>query len=436
MQPGAVLYTQGFGSRPESVEVPFVTNRAPTTLDTMAGAFPIGKFWVNTTTGNVYCLGGYSTALGVLSANWAFLGSTAGDLDTLTGDSGGAIGPTAGNINVLGTANQITTTGAGSTITWSLPTTLIAPGSLEVTSGFTVDAGTSSLTGTVNINTTGAGVTSIGSTSSGATNLKSGGTLTIDTAAAQNITVGPTQTSGTMNIGGTGANTGAVTLFGGTGAQTISLGASTGGKTAHLFDGAGANTVTLGSVNTTSATTVQSGSGALNITSTNGAMTLASGTGEIDISADATATTVKLATGAGAKALTVGSTTTTSSTAIQSGTGGISLASGATAGNVAITPSLNSAAGASITVNGRVGQATLTGLTTVAGTTETITITNSSISGTTQAILVSVDNLGTNDAQMTIQRVKQAASTLTVILKNNGAADLNGDLHVTFWILN
>ena len=37
---------------------------------------------------------------------------------------------------------------------------------------------------------------------------------------------------------------------------------------------------------------------------------------------------------------------------------------------------------------------------------------------------------------MTITRVKQSASTIAVSLKNNGAAALNGDVHLTFWVLN
>lgn len=42
---------------------------------------------------------------------------------TITGDTGGALSPTAGNINILGTTGQITTTGSGSTLTLALPTT-------------------------------------------------------------------------------------------------------------------------------------------------------------------------------------------------------------------------------------------------------------------------------------------------------------------------
>lgn len=50
-------------------------------------------------------------------------GSGAEVVETLTGDSGGAVVPTAGNINVLGTTDQITTTGSGSTLTLAFPST-------------------------------------------------------------------------------------------------------------------------------------------------------------------------------------------------------------------------------------------------------------------------------------------------------------------------
>lgn len=207
--------------------------------------------------------------------------------------------------------------------------------------------------------------------------------------------------------------------------------------------GAGAGVLTLGSVtfinNSATAGTLTLAYGTVGtgtIKTSNSAITVASGTGEIDISADAAATTVKLGTGAGAKTVTVGSTNSTSATTVNSGTGGITLETGATAGNIAMTPATNSAAGTSLTLNGRLGQATFTGQTTASGSSQAFTITNSSVTGTTQAILVSADNLGSNDAQMTITRVLQAANTLTVTLKNNGAAALNGDVHITFHILN
>lgn len=202
------------------------------------------------------------------------------------------------------------------------------------------------------------------------------GNFSLDGIGASTYTFGPSTTSGTINFGGTGNSTGTITIAGGTGAQTINIANSTGGKTVAIATGAGANSVTLGSTNTTSATTLQSGSG------------------------------------------------------------GVTIATGSTAGNIVMTPATNSVAGTSITLNGRLGQATFTGQTTASGSSQAFTITNSSVSGTTQAILVSADNLGSNDAQMTITRVLQAANTLTVTLKNNGAAALNGDVHITFHILN
>lgn len=70
-------------------------------------------------------------------------GGGGGVVSTLTGDSGGAVPQTANNINLFGTANQITTTGtpASSQIVWSLPNAVIAPGSLTTTTFLTADLG-------------------------------------------------------------------------------------------------------------------------------------------------------------------------------------------------------------------------------------------------------------------------------------------------------
>lgn len=60
---------------------------------------------------------------------------------TLTGGSGGALSPTAGNFNLLGTASQITSIGSGSTITFSIPSAFIAPGSVTATTTLTATLG-------------------------------------------------------------------------------------------------------------------------------------------------------------------------------------------------------------------------------------------------------------------------------------------------------
>ena len=51
-------------------------------------------------------------------------------------------------------------------------------------------------------------------------------------------------------------------------------------------------------------------------------------------------------------------------------------------------------------------------------------------------MLVTASNLGANDAQMTVTRVVPALGSLTVTVKNNGAAALNGDVNLNFWVVN
>ncbi len=119
-----------------------LATRPPTSSDK---AYVKGTLWLDTSASTAWMWPG--------SGNWISLGSgTTGSIVTLTGGSGGALSPTAGNMNLLGTANQITSTGSGSTITFSLPSAITAPGSLTTTttlaSGTTLAAGTSMSSGT------------------------------------------------------------------------------------------------------------------------------------------------------------------------------------------------------------------------------------------------------------------------------------------------
>lgn len=116
----------------------------------------------------------------------------------------------------------------------------------------TVNVGTgAAMANAINIGGTGANVVAIGNTQTGGS-----------------IAIGDALTSGTIAIGGSGANTGTITLAGGTGAQTLNIANSTGGKTVNIATGAGANAVTVGSTNTTSALTLQAGSGKITMTGT------------------------------------------------------------------------------------------------------------------------------------------------------------------------
>lgn len=82
-----------------------------------------------------------------------------------------------------------------------------------------------------------------------------GGNLTLGhTTTTGNIVLGDIQTSGTLTIGSTAAGTGLVRIVDGTGNQTV-----------QIATGAAVKTVSLGSTNTTSATTINSGSGNLTL---------------------------------------------------------------------------------------------------------------------------------------------------------------------------
>lgn len=227
----ANLYGVAVGTASTGNLLPFVSTVSPGTTNVTGpnGPFKIGQEWVNTTTGAVYILTNLVSTLGQITATWTLMGTAAGTLSTLTGDSGGAISPSAGNINLLGTANQITTTGAGSTITWSIPATFIAPGSIAstttVTSGTAVVATTSVTAGTTVTATLGAITatngnlvlgtagnkivsTSVGTTTAAGANsfgsvVLTNGTATVATTA---VTASSLIILSRMTVGTTGAN--------------------------------------------------------------------------------------------------------------------------------------------------------------------------------------------------------------------------------------
>jgi hypothetical protein len=142
-QPGAVINTQGFGNRPENVEVPHLDVRAPGLTDIR---FPIGKTWVDTIHGNYYVLCNFNTSAGVTTANWAFLGATSGDLDSLTTDDTTVVTPTAGTIIFTGNATQGTSTsgsnGPGTVVVTVADATSSQKGVLETSTNAEAVTGT------------------------------------------------------------------------------------------------------------------------------------------------------------------------------------------------------------------------------------------------------------------------------------------------------
>ena len=154
-----------------------------------------------------------------------------------------------------------------------------------------------------------------------------------------------------------------------------------------------------------------------------------------DIDITATGSSVNItATEATADAIVLNSSNAAGGIDLLTGGGEITISS---SGNVTMAPGTDTQASptATATINARVFKATFTGFTTASSGTQAFTITNSTL-GAGDAVILTVANRGSNDAQMTLRRVNtQTAGTIVVNTFNSGAAALNGDVVITGWIL-
>ncbi len=233
--------------------------RPPTSADK---AYVKGTLWLDTAASTAWMWPG--------SGSWIALGSgTAGAIVTLTGNSGGAISPVAGNLDILGgagvtvvgtagtltisltgggtaidsfvpdagtnpvvpsatgsvtmagTASQITTTGGLNTLTFSIPAAFIAPGSIVSTTS--IVAGTSlASTTTMVVGTT---LTATGGLTTLAA-LTQAGTASINASGAAVTTIG-TGGTGAVNIGNATGNTAVTGSLTASTSLTATLGAIT-----------------------------------------------------------------------------------------------------------------------------------------------------------------------------------------------------------------
>jgi len=110
----------------QMADLPIVANRAPLTSDVGYG---IGTIWIDSSASNAYIL----TLVAAGSATWNLIAVNLGDLETLTGDTGGAIGPDGShNIDIVGSGgisvdgnpatNTLTISSSGKGMTWTTVT--------------------------------------------------------------------------------------------------------------------------------------------------------------------------------------------------------------------------------------------------------------------------------------------------------------------------
>lgn len=210
----------GGGQVPNPCNVLFSTSAPVANAATKPGIMD-----VDTTNGNVYV----STGVGI----WAELGGLSGPIDSLAADSGSAV-PSAGVVTIAGTANQISTTGSGSTITLALtgpytPATYTAHGVLIGEGSSSIQATAAGVTGQLFAGATGAnpGWTAspsvTGSLTAGTTITATSGAIT---ATNGNLVMG---TAGNKVIVPTGSNASAGTsgmMSGTPGAVTVATTAS------------------------------------------------------------------------------------------------------------------------------------------------------------------------------------------------------------------
>lgn len=183
-QPGANLYTQGFGSRPEKVEVPHYDVRAPSSSDIL---YPVGKEWIYVGQA-IYKLLGFTSSAGITSATWIRIADSDGPVESISG-----------------TANQITATNNAGDVTLSLPSAITAPGSLTTTTTLTATAGPITATnGNLVLGTAGNKLSiATGANAAVGTATLTNGTVTVATTA---VTASSIILLTRQSVGTTGAN--------------------------------------------------------------------------------------------------------------------------------------------------------------------------------------------------------------------------------------
>lgn len=305
--------SQGYGfNNPiqDLSSLPVVAQRAPAVTDLN---YPIGQVWINTATSQAWIC----TNVAAGAATWALSSPGASDVDTLTGDGGGAISPLAGNITLAGGTN-LTTAGAGNTITFNLDNAIAL--ATSVTSPIYTSAAAVNINAPAGQNVVikmgdAAGANKVSFVSSAAAEvfaLNSVGTLSM---GALTVVGAFTQTGGAVNLSTDNA------------ANAVAIGTGTTARVIGIGNSAAAHVVTVGSVNGVASLTLQSGSGDWAATSTDamtldaaGVLEINSSAGVIGIGSDAIAQNINIGT-AGARIVTIGNNTGATSVVVDVGTG-------------------------------------------------------------------------------------------------------------------
>jgi len=441
------------------------------TVNVNTGGVTTGQVLTNIASGAVTS-GTHTTS--IASGNRA-AGTMALNLMTGTGTKTATLGNADGltTFNLLGVSNLNASQNSNTNINTGTSTGTVAIGN-SLATAITLDAVAFSIDGTAasNVTVTGAGIDLLLDSSGGSVLVRS----TEDAALAIRLHAngGTSETIQIHSDQGTGVAS--IGLLSDVGGITLRSSLATGDAinieaNGNVASGLDIDAGTAGViVDTTGAVSLDSAA-ASNFTVTGAfALTLESSLGAVIVNSGLDAAeSIYLHANAGvSETIRIRSDQGTSATSvdIESDVGGISLVAGLSAANAIVINASGAAGGIDLTtgggsidlsstglvtmvaatdtqaspsattaaVNKNVGAATFTGFTTASSGTQTFTITNSLVSATSQ-LFVSIANEGANDARMQIQRVKRLAGTFEVYTVNAGAAALNGNLTITWWLI-
>jgi len=271
------------GPTPALAPTPIISTRAPVAGDV---GQELGTTWISTVTNQAWTMTGAAAG----AATWSLSSPGASDVDTLTGDGGGAISPLAGNITVAGGTN-ITTAGLGNTITYNLDNAITL--ATSVTSPLYTAAANVAITATAGNDI----VLTLG-----------------DAAGADNFTINNSAAAAIFNIDSLGAM-GAMAGLVVTGAFTqtagiVNIGADAAANAVNIATGGAAKVVTIGSVNGASSLDLLAGTANFslegNVATTYAISNVGVNTGQVDIAGGTGARNINIGGGGtGAKTLNI-----------------------------------------------------------------------------------------------------------------------------------
>ena len=118
------FYSQNTGLGTTNPFIEVFNSRDPGVTDTN---YLVQQRWWNTAANTEWILVGFSTTGGTLVPDWRQISSSGTGIQTLNGNTGGFVPPTAGNINVVGDGTVITVAGTPGTSTLEIEITGVVP---------------------------------------------------------------------------------------------------------------------------------------------------------------------------------------------------------------------------------------------------------------------------------------------------------------------